>query len=188
MNARDERKPYEEIAPRLRGLREAVDLTPETLAGLIGASPEEVLRFESGTVEIPVSHLFRVAQACNVDLTVLLSGGEAHLREHSLVRANEGLSVDRRKDYKYRSLAYRFTGRRMEPFLVRVPPKEERELNFNRHPGQEFIYMLEGRLEIRVGDSILTLAPGDSLYLDSSTPHALRGLAGADALFLDVII
>jgi transcriptional regulator with XRE-family HTH domain len=188
MSARNERKPCEEIAPRLRGLREALDLSPETLGERIGTDPGEVIRYESGTEEIPVSHLFRVAQACGVDLTVLISGGDAHLKEYSLVRAGEGLSVDRRKDYKYQSLAYRFSQRRMEPFLVRVPPKEEGELTFNRHSGQEFIHMLEGRLEIRVGESILVLEPGDSFYLDSSTPHALRGLDGAEALFLDVII
>jgi transcriptional regulator with XRE-family HTH domain len=187
MNATDERKPCEEIAPRLRGLREALDMTPEELAARIGTVPDEVIEYESGTAEIPVSHLYRVAQACGVDLTVLLSGGEAHLKEYSLVRAGEGLSVDRRKDYRYKSLAYRFAQRKMEPFLVKVPPKTEQELSFNRHFGQEFIHMLEGRLEIRIGETVLVLEPGDSLYLDSNTPHALRGLNGAEAIFLDVI-
>lgn len=183
-----EKKPYEEIAPRLRGLREACGLSMEEISRATGASAEEVARFESGTCEIPVSYLFKVAQACGVDTTVLISGGEAHLKAYTLVRKGEGLSVDRRKDYAYKSLAYRFTGRRMEPFIVTVPPKAENELTYAHHPGQEFIFMLEGRLEIRIGQSVVTMEPGDSLYFDSTTPHGLRGLNGKPAVFLDVII
>ncbi|WP_027186051.1 helix-turn-helix domain-containing protein [Desulfovibrio inopinatus] len=180
-------KPQKEIAPRLRGLREAVGLTVEELAEKIGISAVDAAQYETGEVEIPVSYLFAVASLCQVDLTVLLSGGEAHLHEYSLVKAGQGLSVDRRKSYDYKSLAYRFSGKRMEPFQVTVPPRSEDQLSFTSHPGQEFIYVLEGRLEIRLGSKILELIPGDSLYFSSRTPHALRGLDNAPAQFLDVI-
>jgi quercetin dioxygenase-like cupin family protein len=139
-------------------------------------------------VEIPVSYLFTVAQECGIDLTVLVSGGEAHLRQYSLVRKGEGLAVERRKDYDYKSLAYRFTGRRMEPFLIRVPPKAPEQVNTAAHAGQEFIYMLEGRLEITLAGRPEILEPGDSLYFNSETPHGLRALGDSDALFLDVIL
>jgi mannose-6-phosphate isomerase-like protein (cupin superfamily) len=152
--------------------------------------PDAVRRYESGQEEIPVSYLFHVAKACRVDLTALISGGEAHLRSHSLVRADQGLSVDRRKAYRYRSLAYRFVDRSMEPFVVTVDPKDEDELAFAEHEGQEFVYVLEGRLEVcfsgRTGERV-AMQPGDSLYFDSRTPHAMRALDGAPARFLDVI-
>ncbi|GAB6060862.1 helix-turn-helix domain-containing protein [Desulfonatronum parangueonense] len=180
--------PYTHIAPRLRGLREALDLSVEEMAARIESTPDKVALYESGTVEIPVGHLFQTARACGVDLTVLLSGGEAHLHNHALVRRGKGMSVDRRKDYTYKSLAFSFTGRRMEPFLVTVPPKTEEELTFTEHAGQEFIHMISGKLELRLGDQILILEPGDSLYFTSRTPHALRGLDQAEATFLDVII
>jgi quercetin dioxygenase-like cupin family protein len=95
--------------------------------------------------------------------------------------------VERRKDYDYRNLASRMTGRRMEPFMVRVPPKAESDLSWNEHSGQEFIYMLEGRLEIWLESKRNVLEPGDSIYFESRIPHALRALDGADAVFLDVI-
>ncbi|MDQ7031350.1 MAG: XRE family transcriptional regulator [Desulfonauticus sp.] len=179
--------PYVEIAKRLKGLREALEFSPEELAHKLGVSPEEVLGYEAGDREIPVSYLFEVAKVCGVDLTVLIAGKEAHLHSYALVREGKGLSVERRKDYAYKSLAYKFSGRRMEPFLVTVPSKKEEELNFNTHAGQEFIYMLKGKLEIRLGDDVLILEPGDSLYFSSRTPHALRGVDG-DAEFLDVIV
>ncbi len=180
--------PYMDIAPRLRGLRDALDLSVEDLAARAGCAPSEVNAYESGDVEIPVSYLFNVAQACNVDLTVLLSGGEARLHGHSLVKAGRGLAVERRRDYDYKSLAYRFTGRRMEPFLVRVPPCDATRGHAASHPGQEFIHMLTGRLEITLDGKAQILEPGDSLYFDSSTPHSLRGLDNDHAEFLDVII
>ncbi len=179
---------YKDIAPRLRGLRDALDMTREDMAAKTGASVQQVADYESGTVEIPVGYLMKVAHCCHVDLTVLISGVEPHLRGHSLVRKGEGLSVERRKDYDYKSLAYRFSGRKMEPFLITVPPKEEKDMNLVSHSGQEFIHVMEGRLEIRVGGEALALEPGDSLYFDSQNPHALRGLDGKEAKFLDVIL
>lgn len=179
---------YVEIAPRLRGLRDAIGLSPEEMAERLGVGADAVLNYESGKVEIPVSYLFNVANIFEVDLTVLISGGEARLNNHSLVKAGQGLSVDRRKDYAYKSLAYRFVGRRMEPFMVKVPPKSESELTFNEHPGQEFIYMVRGRLELTLGTRKMILEPGDSVYFTSRTPHALRALDNQDAEFLDVII
>ena len=184
----DQNPAYVDIARRLRGLREAIDLTPEELSAKLGLTTEKVDLYESGTVEIPVSYLFEVARMCGIDLTALLSGSEAHLQNHFLVRQGKGMSVERRKDYDYKSLAYGFSGRKMEPFMVRVPPKAEDSLSFNEHPGQEFIYVIRGKLEIRLEDKILVLEQGDSLYFSSKTPHALRGLDGQDAEFIDVII
>jgi transcriptional regulator with XRE-family HTH domain len=178
---------YKEMAARLRGLREAMELSLEDVAKRLETTPDVVARYESGTCEIPAGYLVGVARALGADLTVLLSGSEAHLHRASLVRKGKGMSVERRKDYDYKSLAYRFVGRKMEPFLVTVPAKEKDELTFNEHPGQEFIYALSGTLEITLGTEVYVLEPGDSLYFTSRTPHALRGIGGP-AEFLDVAI
>ena len=179
---------YKDIAPRIRGLRDALDMSVADLAGKTGVDAETIRAYESGETEIPVGFLMKVSQCCHVDLTVLIAGLEPHLRGHSLVRRGEGLSVERRKDYDYKSLAYRFSGRKMEPFLITVPPKEPTEMTQVSHSGQEFIHVMEGRLELRLGDEVLDLEPGDSLYFESQTPHALRGLDDHHAVFLDVIL
>ncbi|PID73494.1 MAG: DNA-binding protein [Desulfobacterales bacterium] len=175
------------IALRLRGLRDALGLTVEEMAEKAGVRPEEIQTYESGEEEVPASFLFYVGQAFQVDLSVLMFGAEAHLNTGSLVRSGKGMAVTRRKDYDYKSLAYRFIGRKMEPFIVTVPYKEEMDLRFNEHPGQEFIYMLKGRLELSLGSKKYILEPGDSMYFNSTLPHALRGLDGNSAEFLDVI-
>ncbi|CCO22852.1 helix-turn-helix domain-containing protein [Maridesulfovibrio hydrothermalis] len=179
---------YKEIAPRLQGLRDAMDMSIEELAEKTGVTAEKAALYESGTVEIPVSYLMDVAHLCGVSLTVLISGNEAYLKNYALVRKGKGLNVDRRKDYDYKNLAATFVGRRMEPFMVNVPPKEVADMNFTTHRGQEFIYVLEGRLELRLDKSVVELEVGDSLYFDSNTPHALRGLDGKSARMLDVIL
>lgn len=179
---------YKEIAPRLFGLRESLGLTVEELAARIKGDPELVASYERGEREIPVSHLMDVAHVCGVDLTELLAGRDAHLKNYTIVRDGEGLSVTRRKDYDYKNLASRLTGRLMEPFLVRVPPKEREEVTLIAHKGQEFSYVLEGRLELHLDKEIHVLEPGDSVYFSSTISHGLRGLDGKDAVFLSVII
>jgi transcriptional regulator with XRE-family HTH domain len=179
---------YKEIAPRLAGLRDALGESVEEFASRVGVDAAAVRQYEAGETEIPVGYLMEVSKSTGVELNTLIAGSESHLVSHSVVRAGKGLSVDRRKDYDYKNLAYRFKGRKMEPFEIRVPAKSESEISYTRHSGQEFIYMLEGRLEIRLGDKVEVLEPGDSLYFDSQTPHGMRGLDGAPARFLDVIL
>lgn len=175
-----------EIAQRLRELRLACDLSPEDMAQMLGVSAEQILAFETGDEDIPVGHLAKAAKACNADLTALLTGADAHLRSWSLVRKGEGVAAERYKAYNYVALASRFHRPAMEPFLVTVPPKDVHD-HVNSHPGQEFIHLVEGRLEIQLGEALAVLEPGDSLYFDSRLPHSLRGLDGKQAVFLDVI-
>ncbi len=179
---------YKEIAPRLIGVREGLGWTVQEMADLLNLSKDKVAEYESGTVEIPVGYMLDVSRLCRVDLTTLISGKEPHLRSYSLVRKSEGFSVDRRKDYDYKSLGYKFVGREMEPFLITVPCKTSEEMIETSHRGQEFIYVLEGRLEVRMNGQPLIVEVGDSLYFNSETPHALRGLDGKGAKLIDVIL
>ncbi len=179
---------YKEIAPRLIGLREGIGWTVKEMADLLSLPEEKVASYETGTVEIPVGYMLDVSRLCRVDLTTLISGREPHLKSYSLVRKDEGFSVDRREDYDYKSLGYKFAGRQMEPFLITVPSKSGEEMVETAHRGQEFIYVLEGRLEVRLKGEPLIVEVGDSLYFNSETPHALRGLDGKEVKFLDVIL
>ena len=179
--------PHKEIAARLRGLRDAMDWSEDDLAAKTGITAALVRDYESGGMEIPVSFLTDVAHAAGVSLTELITGADAHLHNYAITPKGQGLSVRRRKDYDYWSLAARMDNRIMEPFLVRVPPQEQKDLTFNSHNGQEFIYMLEGRLELWMSEKAHILEPGDCIIFDSHIPHALRGLDGKDALFLDVL-
>jgi len=136
----------------------------------------------------PVSILHRMSHTYNFELTSLLSGEEPHMRSYTLTRKDKGIVVDRRQAYKYQSLAGNFLNRKAEPFIVTVDPKEEKTVSYNTHPGQEFNYMLEGKMKIFIGDREMVLNPGDSIYFDSGLPHSMKAEEGKTAKFLAVIL
>jgi len=75
----------------------------------------------------------------------------------------------------------------MEPFQVQFALKKKEDLLFFNHKGEEFILVLEGQLEFNYEDETFLLEAGDSLYFDSSIPHAFRAVGKKDALAIDVI-
>jgi transcriptional regulator with XRE-family HTH domain len=178
-----------EVAERLKDLREICGYTPEEVAEKACVDVQEYLTYESGEVDIPVSVLYAIAHALGVELTDLLTGEKPRLNVYSLVRADKGIHVERSKDYNYKSLAYNYAGRRVEPLLVNVDPADDRSgLHLNKHEGHEFHYCLEGRYEVLIGDHILEVNQGDSLYFNSKYPHAMRGLDGKKAKLLVIVI
>ena len=116
-------------------------------------------------------------------------GEEPRMSTYFLTRAGSGISVERTKSYKYESLASGFRGRKADAFIVTVEPKDlECETQYNTHDGQEFNLVLEGRMLLTINNKELILNQGDSLYFDSSLPHAMRTLDGKAVKFLAVII
>lgn len=178
-----------QIAERLKGLREVLDVSVSDAANTCGITTEQYLAYESGKIDIPVSVLHSISQKYGVELTVLLTGQEPHMHRYSLVRKDQGIGVERTKAYKYQSLAHSFMNRKGEPFLVTVEPKGENcEICRNTHPGQEFNYILQGRLKICLDEKEMILEEGDSLYFDSSLPHGMKALDGKVCKFLAIIL
>lgn len=178
-----------QIAMRIKELREIHGLSIENLASQLGIPLESYAAYEEGQTDIPVSILYGIANYFNVELTAILTGGEPKLNVYSLVRKGKGIRVNRRKDYGYQSLAYNFTHKKAEPFLVEVKPNgEETPINLNSHPGQEFNYILEGTIQITIDNHQLILEEGDSLFYDSSYKHGMKALNNKPAKFLAVIM
>lgn len=179
----------EMVAARIKGLREINGVSVETLAKELGVTKSLLLEYESGKTDIPVSILFKIAKRFGVELSSLLTGEEPRLRTYAVTRKGKGVSVERRRDYKYQSLAYNFINKKMEPFLVTVDPeKESAPVNFNSHPGQEFNYVLEGTLKVILNGYEIILNEGDALFFDSSVEHGMKAMGGREAKFLAVIV
>ncbi len=177
------------IAERIRGLREIARLSAESCAAQLGIPAETYHEYESGSTDIPVSFLYQVAHKFQVDLTSILIGEEPRLHVYSVTRNGRGVKVERRRDYDYQNLAFNFIDKKMEPFLITVEPKPEKEpIPVNSHPGQEFEYVLEGALKVLVGGHEVTLSAGDSIYFDASHPHGMKAVGGKPAKFVAVII
>lgn len=174
------------IAARIKELREIAGISPESFANELNTDKDLLLAYENGKSDIPVGFLYKVAHRFGLELSSLIRGDEPKLHIYSITRKGRGVNVDRRKQYKYESLASNFVHKKAEPFIVSVGP--EASLESNNHPGQEFNYVLEGTLMIVVGGHELILNEGDSIYFDSGYQHAMKALNNKPARFLAVIV
>ncbi|MDR1344054.1 MAG: cupin domain-containing protein [Tannerellaceae bacterium] len=178
-----------QIAERLAGLRDALEITPAEMSKTCNLSLEEYLRLESGTVDISVSILHTIAQTYNIELTTLMFGDEPKMNSYFITRRGKGVAVERTKAYKYQSLAAGFAGRKADPFLVTVHPKPaDEDIYLNSHAGQEYNLILEGRIMLRINGKDLTLEAGDSIYFNSELPHGMKALDGEKVRFLAIIL
>ena len=178
-----------QIAERLRGLREVLELNVEDVAKACDFSVEEYEKAESGEADISVSMLQKVARKYGVALDALMFGEEPKMSSYFVTRAGMGTSIERTKAYKYQSLAAGFKDRIADPFIVTVEPKgEDCPMTFNSHAGQEFNLICSGRMLININGKELILDEGDSIYFDSKQPHGMKALDGKSVQFLAVIL
>lgn len=176
-----------QIAERLRGLRDAMELTTEELANECGIDPKEYEQAESGDYDISVSMMQQIARRYGIALDALMFGEEPKMNTYFLTRAGKGVSVERTKAYKYQSLAAGFKNRKADPFIVTVEPNDN-PMHYNTHEGQEFNLVVEGRLLLSIGGKELTLNVGDSIYFNSQLPHGMKALDGKTVRFLAIIM
>ena len=175
-----------DIAARIREMREISDLSAGRMAGELGVPVEQYERYESTGGDIPISALYRIANVFRVDMSVLLTGKTSHIDDFCVVRAGQGLKIDRYPGYAFRGLAYKFRNKIMEPMIVTVDPSGE-DPALVRHPGQELNLVLEGGIEVLFNDKRIALDTGDSIYFDPTHPHGQKAAGGKPAKFLTVI-
>ena len=175
------------IAKRIKELREINGISPETLAKEVNVNPDLLKKYENGEADIPVGFLHQIAEKFGVELTSLITGGEPRLHTYCVVRKDRAPQIDRRKEYKYRDLAYNFINKQAEVFLVTVEPDSNKPHEY-AHKGQEFNFVLEGKLKIFLDGHEIILEEGDSLYFDSGKNHGMQAMDGKNAKFIAVII
>ena len=175
-----------DIAVRIKGLRLLAGESEKTVAGAIGINVSEYLKYENAQDDIPVSILYEIAEYYKVDMTEILTGTSPKLHDISFVKKGEGLKVERFDQYKFESLAYKYSNRKIEPLLVELDPDNSPELV--SHKGQEFNFCLEGRMQVIIGKESFIMEPGDSLYFNSTLPHKQLALDGKPAKFVTIIL
>jgi len=177
-----------EIGCRLKGLRNMMDITIESIAENLKISVEEYQTYERGERDFSFSFLFNAANILGVDIVDIISGETPKLTTCALVRKGEGFDIMRREAYDYKHLAFTFSKKKAEPFIVTVEPNESYEVSLHTHEGQEFNYMVSGSMEFHHNDIAYLLNEGDSVYFDSSIPHAMKAIGRQAAKFIAVVI
>ena len=173
------------IGAKIKSIRESKQLTVEEVAERSGLSTEQIERIE-GNVDFPsLAPLIKIARVLGVRLGTFLDD-----------QSELGPVICRKKDsndsnsigFTNNSLSQDKSGRHMEPFLIDVSPSEDGvDFVLSTHEGEEFIYVLEGVLEINYGKNTYILEEGDSIYYDSIVAHHVHAAAESTAKILGVV-
>ena len=176
-----------EIGRRLHALREIVGLSEDEMAAHCATDVQTLREYEQGKRDFSFGFLYSAAGVLGVDMLDLMSGDSPKLSICTVVRNGQGYGIERQKAYSYKHLAYTFRNKKAEPFMVEVESKEEPPERHG-HEGQEFHYVIEGSLDVYIGDMAYVLEMGDSIYFNASFPHAMRARNGKKARFIALII
>jgi transcriptional regulator with XRE-family HTH domain len=177
------------IGKGVRVFRKAAGFGLVELAKLAGLSSGMLSRIENGTISPSLATLQAVARALQVPVTSLFREFD-EVRDTTFVRAGKGLRVSRegpRIGHEYRILGHTTSKRMaMEPYLMSYTNAAEVFSVFQR-AGNEFIYILEGRLTYRHGNKLYCMSPGDSLLFDAEVPHGPEELLAVPVKYIAVL-
>ncbi len=180
------------LGKKIRDLRKKSGFVLQDLSDRTGLSKPLLSQIEKEVVSPPVATLLKISKAFNVNIGFFFQDGDPEDRV-VLVKKDESKVIDSRyfgreeSGYYYEALAFKKSKKFMEPFLVEFKRKKIDKLSYFSHEGEEFIYVLQGTLEFRTEDRHYLLDPGDSLYFESSIPHAYRATGPRNAKALTVV-
>ncbi|MFE7214004.1 helix-turn-helix domain-containing protein [Streptomyces sp. NPDC057611] len=177
------RSALDAVAPQLRRLRRRSALSLEEAARSAGLSPAHLSRLENGRRWPSLAMLICLARTYGTTVAQLL--GELPVDRHAVVRATDLAPIAADGGTYWPAGA---PGRGTRALRIHVDPRRRAGGPYS-HPGEEWLYVLDGSLGLRLGAVRYTLAPGDSAHFDSSTPHRLAaaGHGGADLLYLHTL-
>lgn len=174
----------------IRKYRLEQHLTIADVSARAGISKGMLSKIENGQTSASLSTLAKLAQALGLTLSSMFRNYDVPVGGAQLVKAGEGLEVVRRgtkRGHTYHLLAYdKGPTQFLEPFLITITDRSEVFPVFE-HPGLEFIYMLEGKIEYRHGQFTYALGPGDSLTFQGDIPHGPDRLVDVPIRFLAII-
>ncbi len=181
----------QEMAQRIKTLREIIGYTQAEMALKTGVSEEEYLRCEAGEQDLNFAFLYRCALALNVDVTEIIEGTGPRLAGYTVTRKGEGQEIQKAHGMTYYNLASSFKNRIAEPLYVVSDynaQSENADIELTTHEGQECDIVVKGALKVQVGDHVEILHEGDSIYYDSSTPHGMIAVEDQDCIFYAIVL
>ncbi len=181
------------VGEKIKSLRESKSISREEMSERSGLAVEQIERIENN-VDLPsLAPLIKIARVLGVRLGTFLDDqaetGPAICRHAG---GNDTISfsnnaIQSRKHMEYHALAKSKADRHTEPFIIDVAPTDDNDFVLSTHEGEEFIYVLEGTMEISYGHDTYLLEAGDSIYYDSIVPHHVHAYQGQAARILAVV-
>ena len=180
-----------EVAKRIREMREICDITETDMAKKTEVSLEDYRAYENGELDFPFTFIHKCSLAFGIGITDLLEGQSAHLSSYTVTRKGQGQETAKEDGIEIQNLAPLFRTKIAEPYWVRYEYSEElqnKPIHLTKHSGQEFDFVMSGRLKVQIGENVEYLSEGDSIYYNSSTPHGMIAVDGRDCLFVAVVL
>lgn len=178
------------VGERIKALREAQDMTLAQVCKLTGIDESRLQAYEDGTAVPAIGAVIQLSRVLGSKMAGLLHGGATVSDTLTICRNGESLAGeqgDTEQSYAYASLTRPGTvGHLMEPFLLSFDPHVKQGAPIT-HDGQEFIFVVDGAVELFYDGHTHRLETGDSAYLDSSLPHTFHGLGNSVARVLAVV-
>jgi transcriptional regulator with XRE-family HTH domain len=180
------------VGEKIKKLREEKGMSLPELAEKSGFSSALLSQIENHMISPPLGTLIKIGQAMDVPLGYFFEDiaeapfviVRAEERRHvSRVASKEGVKFG----YRYESLAQDKKNRFMEPFLVTLEPVTKKDRNAYSHEGEEFIFVLEGEMEVTLEDHTDMLRPGDCIYFDSKLRHRVQCIGDKETRIVAVI-
>jgi transcriptional regulator with XRE-family HTH domain len=183
------------VGHKIKGIRESKNLSVEEIAERSGLSIDQIVSIENEENLPSLGPLIKIARALGVRLGTFMDDNDAlgpvitraedRERESSISFSNG--ATDARKHMEYHPLAQQKAGRHMEPFVIDINPEESPNFQLSAHEGEEFIYVMQGEVEIVYGKDTYKLEEGDSIFYDSIVKHHVHGAPGKSAKILAVV-
>ena len=181
------------VGEKIKALREDKTITIEELAQRSGLAIEQIERIENN-IDIPsLAPLIKIARVLGVRLGTFLDDQDevgpvvCRKKEAKDAISFSNNAIHSRKHMEYHSLSKSKADRHMEPFIIDVMPTEDTDFVLSSHEGEEFIYVLNGVVEINYGKNTYILEEGDSIYYDSIVAHHVHAAADNKARILGVV-
>ncbi len=158
---------------RIKKLREDHKMSVVDLGEKTGQTPEFIEQVEADQLTPPVSFLLQLSQALQIDPSNFLTDQE---KIQINGKRQEGF-VKRTQNYSYRTLTPGAADKHLRAFMVTIEPKEYHKMVEYKHPGEEFIFVYKGELELTLGSKVFRLRQGETIHFDSETKHKLRNVS-----------
>jgi len=170
------------IGKRLKDIRTKKDLSIDYVANETGFSIDYISRIEKGDIMPPVAAILRLSRSLEIDSGILLTKERDEANKKKL----EGFR-ERTESYSYQTLTPDAVHKHLKAFKVFIDPVSDHKSVSYQHEGEEFIYVIAGKVEVTVGDNKTVLDPEDSIHFNSSIVHKLRNLSKEKAEMVVVL-
>ncbi|MBQ6625367.1 MAG: AMP-binding protein [Clostridia bacterium] len=180
-----------QIAERIHAMREISGFSVEEMADKTEVTVEQYEQYEKGMIDFPFTFIHKCSLAFGIGITDIIEGQSAHLRSYTVTRKGNGRETAKEEGIEIQNLAPLFDKKIAEPYWVKYEydkSLQDKPITLAKHSGQEFDFILSGKLKVQIGDTVEYLSEGDSIYYNSSIPHGMIAVDGEDCLFVAIIL